>query len=311
MPGLKRFTRKVIQRLGYDLHRYQPPAFEPERYGKPIPARGHIEVNAFRWGSANELFDFVSRDVYNRWDLDAQNYDVSPSVMEKHRWGLKGYGYAFVTETIQKLHATESRRLKILDIGGGGSGLARFIAERFGDEAWVVDDFGVESEDGATQGWYATGLREQLAQQNPGVKYVFGRLGNGSHPELKPGYFDLIFSVSTLEHIPPEAWLGVFDHILELLDPNTGRTCHTIDSSNGQFRAWQKFFAEYFRDWGVAPSTFDIAPFTGYKDDDAPLTESPEIIYNFWGKPPRFWRVGALALDITRTDSAQAAINTA
>lgn len=232
MPTTRRRVQHTLKRLGLDVRRYRP-GFDPPRFGNPSPRRGRVTVLSFRWATTNELFEFLTRRLYDRWDLDADNYGVSVTEVEKHRWGLKGYGYCLIVDRLEKLHAAERRQLRVLDVGGGGSGLSRFLSDRFGDECWVVDDYGIESGDIATQGWYGPGARDRFAEKNPNVRYVFGRIGDERNLDVKPASFDLIFSISTLEHIPSESWGPLFDHMFKLLNPTGGRMVHVIDTSAG------------------------------------------------------------------------------
>ena len=289
--------KRLFSMAGYEIRRISP-VFHPDTSGAYVTSRGTVEVTSFAWARTNQLLDYIERQVYTRWDLDAKNYNVPTTLLEKSKWGLKGFGYSLVVETVKKLHSDGKDTLRVLDVGGGGSGLPIVICEEFSDHCWLVDDFGIESSDKATASWYAKGLRESLAAKNPMIHYVFGRLGGGRIPELSGNSFDLIYSVSTLEHIPMVEMASVFDHMFDVLGPN-GYMVHAIDITKLQLSEWQIFLANYFKEYGVEPAVFAIRNLDEISDEDPPLLESVEVEY-LLQRQRKFSRIGTLVLAIHR-----------
>jgi ubiquinone/menaquinone biosynthesis C-methylase UbiE len=301
MKKIRIYIKRMFKLLGFEIKQYHPVVlFDPKLDNEFNDSQGNIKVTSFDWARVNQLFDFNSRQIYNFHSLDAENYDVEPELVEKFRWGLKGYGYSVVVDLVRKLHLNMGKKLKILDVGGGGSALPRVLSQEFGDECWLIDDFGVESKDLITQGWYKEISRETLPLKNPTVHYVFGRLGGSKIKELEPSSFDLIYSISTLEHIPMTSMTAVFNHMLELLKPN-GIMLHTIDLSPREFPGWRKFLSDYFKTRGIPPAIFQIKNLNELDEIDPPLLESPEIVYTFWdGQPKKYYPQSALVIELHR-----------
>jgi len=295
--------KRLFSMVGFEIRRV-PPVFRLDTIGAYDTSRGMAEVTSFAWARTNQLLDYVERQVYTRWDLDAKNYNAPTDLQKMCKWGLKGFGYSLVVETVRKLHSYRKETLHVLDVGGGGSGLSRAICEEFSDRCWLVDDFGIESSDEITSSWYKKGVRESLVLNNPMVHYVFGRLGAGRIPELSENSFDLIYSVSTLEHIPMKAMAAVFDHMFDLLGPD-GYMVHTIDSTKRRFPEWQIFLANYFKEYGVEPAVFAIGNLDEISDDDPPLLESVEVEY-VQERRRKYSPEGTLVLAIHRSDGSAA-----
>ncbi len=304
MAGLRQLIKNILGVFGLEIRRSRPRISASEASAGSHTTQGNYKVASFGWARANQLFDFINRQLYTRWDIDAENYDVPLDLVEKHQWSLKGFGYSLVIDTVQKLHSNGKQKLRILDVGGSGSGLPRALSEQFADECWLIDDFGIESNDQQTLDWYEPNFRQTLASKNPMVHYVFGRLGGARLPELENGSFDLIYSVSTLEHIPMKMVKAVFDHMLELLAAG-GVMVHTIDLGSAKFVGWQKFLMSYFRTRGVSPTIFAINNLNELGSDDPPLLESTEIVYTFWDThPKKYYQEGTLVLEIHRCDTS-------
>jgi 2-polyprenyl-3-methyl-5-hydroxy-6-metoxy-1,4-benzoquinol methylase len=299
MKAIKHSIQRIFNFFGFDIKRRAPsPASSRRSNNKFDLSQGNFKVTSFGWAKANQLLDFNRRQVYNFHHLDAENYGTDAELVERQKWGLKGYGYSTVMELVQKMHLQAGDPLKILDVGGGGSALPRVLSEQFGVEAWLIDDFGIESNEEKTQSWYDPNFRETLPEKNPTVHYVFGRLGGTEKYGLEQGSFDLIYSVSTLEHIPITVMGVVFDHMLELLKPN-GAMIHMIDLAPRRFPQWKTFLTDYFKTRGVAPETFEIKNFNELNEVDPVLLEPPEIVALFWGnQTQKYFPCSTLVIEI-------------
>ena len=112
--------------------------------------------------------------------------------------------------------------VRVLEIGGALSGF-QFVLSRAGCEVHNVDpflDYGV--------GDYKAGPEERLAQLNRALKTNV-HLHKSTLPEANvEGTFDVICSVSTIEHVPQDVLTETLDTIPRLLKPS-GRVVLTVD----------------------------------------------------------------------------------
>lgn len=104
---------------------------------------------------------------------------------------------------------------RLLEVGGGNSRVLAHLARTY--ECWNVDRF-----EGVGNG--------PLKAREAGYRIVRGYMGDFS-PELPQDFFDLVFSISTLEHVPDQdtthldAVLGDMDRVLR---PG-GLSLHSLD----------------------------------------------------------------------------------
>jgi len=133
---------------------------------------------------------------------------------------IKGFDYAWIIDSHTWKHGE-----RVLDVGAGYSELPMHLRETYGCEAWVVDDFGMESEE---KFWKRGKHPQQHANNHPEVNFVLERLGHPSSSSLEPGSFDVIVSASALEHVPPALVEDVWRHMDLLLKPG-GKMLHAID----------------------------------------------------------------------------------
>ncbi len=135
------------------------------------------------------------------------------------QWGIKAHNRPWI-EAVGGF--SDSQR--IIEVGGAYSLLPKYLSDKFNLEAWIGDDFGLSS--GASN-WSRWGDPRELPKKYPAVKYVFQPFGINSS-EYPDQYFDRIFTVSTLEHIPRKLRLNVFRDMNRCLKP-AGKQLHTID----------------------------------------------------------------------------------
>ncbi|GMR10849.1 MAG: hypothetical protein BMS9Abin28_1673 [Anaerolineae bacterium] len=135
-------------------------------------------------------------------------------------FGLKGFDYPWIA-TSRDWKPDEA----VLDVGAGYSPLPAHLASEYGCEMWAVDDFGITSDEPF---WRRGQDPEEFIRTNPNVNYVLERLGDPSASTLKSGYFDCIYSASTLEHVPYDLIRPVWRHMDRLLKPG-GELLHAID----------------------------------------------------------------------------------
>jgi len=144
------------------------------------------------------------------------------------QWGIKAHNRPWIEAT-----GAFSSGQKVIEVGGAYSLLPKYLCDKYGVEAWIGDDFGAGTGDEMWSRWGDPGT---LPDKYPSVNYVFEPFGkfNEKYPD---NYFDCIFSVSTLEHIPYEYRLDVFRDMNRCLKPG-GRQLHSIDISTN----WKKIF---------------------------------------------------------------------
>ncbi len=142
-------------------------------------------------------------------------------------FGLKGFDYGWLLSS----HAWKQDE-KVLDVGGAYSELPLFIQHQHGCETWVADDFGINVNDPF---WSRNQSPQQYIDQHPQVRYILERVGDPDHSSLPQGYYDLVYSISALEHVPAELTPAVWTHMAALVKPG-GELLHAIDipfASNG------------------------------------------------------------------------------
>lgn len=135
------------------------------------------------------------------------------------QWGIKAHNRPWIVEVGRFAHGQ-----RVLEVGGAYSLLPKYLADRFGVEAYIGDDFGASSGEPL---WARWGDPKQLPVRYPAVRYIFQPMGVGSVEYLDHS-FDRIFTVSTLEHIPRNQLTAVFRDMHRCLRPG-GMELHAID----------------------------------------------------------------------------------
>lgn len=234
--------------------------------------------------TVDELFHYKSQE-FKLEDFPGYTND---------QWGIKAHNRPWIEE-----HGQFARGQKVIEVGGAYSLLAKYLAEKYELEAWIGDDFGTISGEPMWSRW---GDPSDWANKNPSVRYVFKPFGSFSS-EYPAGYFDRVFTVSTLEHIPNQLRLAVLKDMHRCLKPG-GRELHTIDVSTmtpqrtlfaaiiGKlpFSGWIsqtrflkiKSWIELMRVSGVKIGT--SIPNQLQLLDRRILVESPDVVYRFY--PP-------------------------
>ena len=139
------------------------------------------------------------------------------------QWGIKAHNRPWIANVGQF-----SKGQKIAEVGGAYSTLPKYLSQKHELEAWIIDDFGKST---GEEAWSRWGDPAEVAAKNLDVHYEFEILGIFS-PRIPSDYFDRIFSVSTLEHIPWEFHVDVFRDMHRCLAKG-GKAFHTIDIPAG------------------------------------------------------------------------------
>jgi hypothetical protein len=160
-----------------------------------------IEVSL---ATVSRLYDYILRGVYAA------------------KFNIKGFDYPWLIKS-----RNWQKGERVLDIGGAYSELPLYLQREFGCEVWVVDDFGLLEGDSF---WTRGRSPDEYIAQNPEVRYVLERVGDPQKSSLPQDYFDVVYSLSTLEHVPQGLMKNVWKHMNALLKPG-GEMLHAIDLS--------------------------------------------------------------------------------
>jgi ubiquinone/menaquinone biosynthesis C-methylase UbiE len=143
---------------------------------------------------------------------------------------------------------------RILEVGGGSPRVLKILAKE--NECWLVDKF-----EGVGRG------PKDIPRIKP-IKIVQGYMGE--HLDVLPTrYFDIIFSISVVEHIPIERLEAFFRDCGRVLKPG-GKMLHAIDTYT--FDSPQERLNRPFQDRLAAYLQFANRPDLGIR-----LTEAPAI----------------------------------
>ena len=107
---------------------------------------------------------------------------------------------------------------RVLEIGAGEPWVGDFLA-RLGHEVWVCDPY-----DGTGNG---TVDLERYRRECPKINFVQAFF-NDKVLDLPQHFFDAIFSISVLEHVPIDELFGLFAGIRKHLKPS-GYSVHSVD----------------------------------------------------------------------------------
>ena len=247
-----------------------------------MPKKMLTRVTSAEFATVRQLFEYKERGLPLK---------AFPGYSDD-QWGVKAHNRPWIEE-VGMFQASE----RVAEVGGAYSLLPEYLAEKYSTESWIIDDFGGYSKE--TDLWQRWGDPDEWIAKHPKVKYVKKPLGFFA-PEIPDDYFDCIFSVSTLEHIPAMLWKDVIKDMLRITKPG-GRHFHAIDIpyyNNRKAVLWQilKFlpggslikshpltlWKKAFKDAGVEIAT--KWPGIEYLFDRSLLIESADVVYRYY--PP-------------------------
>jgi SAM-dependent methyltransferase len=135
-------------------------------------------------------------------------------------FNIKGFDYPWLILS----HAWKKGE-NVLDVGGAYSSLPDWINKTYGCNVWVVDDFGIDSNE---LFWKRGRSPQEHISAHPELKFILERLGDPQKSSLPTGYFDVVYSASVLEHVPGDLLTAVWQHMDLLLKPG-GELLHAVD----------------------------------------------------------------------------------
>ena len=152
------------------------------------------------------MFDYIRKGEYFEW-IDAFS-SVRSTYASASVNNLKDIQDHYVLNRLK-----DTRDIRILEVGGGVCRTLRTFADR--NECWNAEMF------------EGLGAGPKKVIETPDVRNVLTYVGDFS-PELPEAYFDVVFSVSVVEHVETDLLRDFFRDIARVLRPG-GRTFHAID----------------------------------------------------------------------------------
>lgn len=206
------------------------------------------------------MFDFVRKEtLWNAWD---------------EGWHKEIGGGQYHLKTAQDLAVYKFLRSlsgqKIAEIGGGNSRLLKRLSLR--NECSNVEKF--EGVDGGPES-------EIIIDRVTNIKAFLGEFS----PEIKGDHFDVVFSVSVIEHVPNEEISSFFEDGLRMLKSG-GLWLHAIDVYISDEPATQHIARfEAYRNWikdsRIVPAG---AVYTGPLKFSTSMASNPDQTMYNWGK---------------------------
>jgi SAM-dependent methyltransferase len=162
----------------------------------------------FRYATCNDMITLMGKyPEYCREERDSPRSTV---------WGLKSMGTLFCVDKIVRLKAE-----RVLEVGPGWN---RHFDRHFGTalDYWMMDE-------ASDIGWDKRSLEkfELSVAERQNTHFVRGYLG-GFSKELPDNHFDLVFSISVVEHVPHEQKSNFYKDMFRIVKPG-GYIAHSID----------------------------------------------------------------------------------
>lgn len=207
------------------------------------------------------MFDFIRKPFL--WDVFDRNLDKEI-----------GKNELFHLKSIQDLavydYVKGSSKLSIAEIGGGYSRLLNALVKN--NSCTNVEKF---------QGVDGGPSKEKTI---PNVRNVHAFLGEFD-PNLNDASFDLVFSVSVVEHVPTSALEGFFKDQLRILKSG-GIFLHAIDLYlEDQPTAYVLDRFEHYKAWVQNPAVAPIgAVFDGPCRFTCDMATNPDNVMHMWGR---------------------------
>ncbi|MDR2574392.1 MAG: class I SAM-dependent methyltransferase [Desulfovibrio sp.] len=132
-------------------------------------------------------------------------------------WGLKQCGTLFVVDRLLEMKK-QTKTLRVLEAGAGHNTFFNDWCFRQGIEYWLID----------TASFYPPDIFRAAKEKRTRTNFVDGLLGHGIQ-DLSNEYFDAVFSISVIEHVPDKELLDFWREMYRILKKN-GRAIHSLDT---------------------------------------------------------------------------------
>ena len=189
--------------------------FLKKKNSKSIPCIPFIDVKDFSSFTYSQRSHFNLFSGYS-WDIELFKKKLNPE-----QCSLKNYQDLLVFSFIKQFVPEGSR---ILDVGGGNSRIIKHFKKKY--QCWNVDK--LEGRGNGPRRIFKRGFRL--------VKDYMGNF----NPELPDNYFDFVFSISALEHVPeqdPKLFKNILDDLNRVLKPGC-YSLHCFDCRLKQDNLW-------------------------------------------------------------------------
>lgn len=166
-------------------------------------------------------FTYSKVSQFNLFSDYGCDIELLKKKLNPERCSLKNYQDLLVFSFIKQFVSEGSR---LLDVGGGKSRIIKHFKKKY--QCWNVDKL-----EGIGKGPKRVFKR--------GFRLVKDYMGN-FNPELPDNYFDFVFSISALEHVPeqdPKLFENILEDLNRVLKPG-GYSLHCFDSLIKQDNVW-------------------------------------------------------------------------
>ncbi len=241
---------KVSELSPEDLARYSPHSFTED----------FLKVENFDYFSYSKRthFEFFKKMKYDV-ELFGREVDLNDCDLKIYQDLLT---FSFIKHNYDK-------PIRMLDVGGGTSRILEYFKDTH--ECWNIDKL-----EGVGNG----PLGEEVVVD--GIRLIYDYMGN-FNPELPDDYFDLVFSISTLEHVPiddTETYANILKDINRVLKKG-GRSLHTIDVVwKGEKYVWTNNILHYLYEHQKMLNPF--MPFVDAIEDPDIFVMSEYYFNNNW-----------------------------
>lgn len=248
----------------------------------------------FRFMTKEEYWQYLSQDSklvpcfwVNSFPIPYRMRRLKPIIRAMFTNLIEQEDALKLVQDVYFLHRFSNERgKKILEVGGGYSRVSRVLSRA--NEFWLVDRY--KSRDN----------KPIMARSMGKVKFIIDHMGQ-FNPALPDNYFDLVFSISVVEHIPLDKVDDFFQDCARVLKPG-GCIVHAIDSyafdeqdlQTVQARAWADRTRKYL--------TFADRPDLGIRLLEHPLVgEEPRFSCKYVSLPDeQMYRVMQSGVDLKR-----------
>jgi SAM-dependent methyltransferase len=184
----------------------------------------------------------TSKDL---WNCSERYPEIFLEAFKLH--SLKPLGHATVCEYINRNFIQGRKIYNVLEIGHGAS--SPFF--RLFNSSDYIKCFGIDDIDKNSTVSIA-GLNN-LRTSYPNVGFYSGYLGEASGNNLPSGFFDLVFSVSVIEHVPTDLLPSFHKDVLRILRPG-GVQIHSYDRHwGGDVQLMKNVIQDTGFEWLEAP----------------------------------------------------------